>query len=140
MEVQLLGEQEIYPSEEVLQSVLGKVYDVWTELEKQVTQGELSLTLDWNYYRDGKSWLCKVCHKKKTVFWLSVWEGFFQTGFFFLERHLEGIAALDISEQIKEDFCKMKPIGKLLPLVIRINKQEQLADVLKVAKFKKEAK
>jgi hypothetical protein len=140
MEVQLLREQEIYPSEEVLQSVLGKVYDVWTELEKQVTQGEFSLTLDWNYYRDGKSWLCKVCHKKRTIFWLSVWEGFFQTGFFFLERHLEGIAALDISEQIKEDFCQKKPIGKLLPMAIKINKQEQLADMLKVAKFKKELK
>ena len=48
METQLLREQEIYPSEEVLQTVLGKVYNVWTELEKQVTQGELSLTLDWN--------------------------------------------------------------------------------------------
>jgi len=140
MEVQLLREQEIYPTEEVLQSVLGEVYAVWTELEKQVTQGELSLTFDWNYYRDGKSWLCKVCHKKKTVFWLSVWEGFFQAGFFFLERHLEGIAALDISEQIKENFYQVKPIGKLLPMGIKISKQEQLADVLRIVKFKKEAK
>ena len=140
MEVQLLREQEIYPSEEVLKSALGQIYDLLAELEKQVTQGEFSLTFDWNYYNDGKSWLCKVCHKKKTVFWLSVWEGFFQTGFFFLERHLEGIAELDISEQIKEDFCKMKPIGKLLPLIVKINKQEQLVDLLKIVKFKKKAK
>jgi len=140
MDVQLLREQEIYPSEEVLKSVLGQVYDVWAELEKQVTQGELSLTLDWNYYKDGKSWLCKVCHKKKTIFWLSVWDGFFKTSFFFLGRHLDGIATLDISEQIKEDFFQMKPAGKLLTMVIKINKQEQLADVLKVVKFKKKAK
>ena len=140
MDVQLLREQEIYPSEEVLKSVLGQVYDVLAELEKQVTQGELSLTLDWNYYKDGKSWLCKVCHKKKTIFWLSVWDGFFKTSFFFLGRHLDGIATLDISEQIKEDFFQMKPAGKLLTMVIKINKQEQLADVLKVVKFKKKAK
>jgi hypothetical protein len=140
MEIQLLREQGIYPSEEILKNALGQIYDVLAELEKQVTQDEFALTLDWNYYNDGKSWLCKVCYKKKTVFWLSVWEGYFQTGFFFLERHLEGIAALDISEQIKEDFCRMKSVGKFLPMVIRINKQEQLADVLKVVKFKKEAK
>ena len=140
MEVQLLREQGIFPSREVLQNVLGKVYDVWVELETRVTQGELALMLDWNYYRDGKSWLCKVCHKKKTVFWFSVWEGCFKTTFFFLERHLKDIAGLDISEQIKEDFCRMKPVGKLLPMVISIDRQEQLVDLLKIVKFKKETK
>ena len=140
MEVQLLREQEIFPSEEVLKTVLGQVYDVWTEMEKHVTQGEFALTFNWNYYRDGKSWLCKVCHKKKTVFWLSVWEGLFKTTFIYTEKHLTGIADLDISEQIKEDFYQMKPIGKLLPMVINIYKQEQLVDFLKIVKFKKELK
>jgi len=140
MEVRLLREQEIFPSREILQDVLGKVYDVWAEMETQITQGEFSLTLDWNYYRDGKSWLCKVCYKKKTVFWLSVWEGFFKTAFYFTEKHVTGIADLGISEQIKEDFCRMKPIGRLLPMVISIDRQEQLVDLLKIVKFKKEAK
>ena len=140
MEVLLLREQEIFPSEEVLKAVLGQVYDVLAELEKQVTQGEFPLTLNWNYYRDGKSWFCKVCHKKKTIFWLSVWNGFFKTAFYFTEKHLESIAELDISEQIKEDFCQMKSIGKLRPMIISIDKQEQLADLLKIVKFKKEFK
>jgi hypothetical protein len=140
METQLLRIQEIYPSKEVLQEALGKVYDVLEAFETRITQSDIALTLDWNYYNDGKSWLCKVCHKKKTVCWLSVWDGCFKTTFFFLERHLEGIAALDISEQIKEDFCRAKPIGKLIPLLIHINRPEQLADVLKVIEFKKSAK
>ncbi|MCL2073200.1 MAG: DUF3788 domain-containing protein [Marinilabiliaceae bacterium] len=140
MEIQLLREQEIYPSKEVLKDVLGEVYNVWEELEMQVTQGEFALTLDWNYYNDGKSWLCKVCNKKKTVFWLSVWEGFFKTTFFFTEKHLESIAELEISEQIKEDFCRMKPVGKLLPMLISIDRHEQLADLLKIIKLKKEWK
>ena len=140
MEGLLLREQEFFPTTEVLQNVLGKVYCVWEELVMQVTQGEFALTLDWNYYKDQKSWLCKVCHKKKTIFWLSVWEGFFKTTFYFTEKHLEGIANLEISEQIKEDFCRTKPVGKLLPMLISIDKQEQLPDLLKIVKFKKEWK
>ncbi|MDR0332967.1 MAG: DUF3788 domain-containing protein [Dysgonamonadaceae bacterium] len=140
MEVQLLREQNIFPSEEVLKNVLGQVYALWAEFETQIIQGEFALTPEWNYYNDGKSWLCKVCHKKKTVFWLSVWEGHFRITFFFTEKHLEGISELNISEQIKEDFCRMKPIGKLLPMMINIDKQSQLADVLKIVKFKKEWK
>ena len=140
METQLLKDPGIFPSKEVLKDVLGEVYPVLEALKAQVTQSDFALTLDWRYYNDGKSWLCKVCHKKKTVFWLSVWEGCFKTTFFFLERHVEGIAALDISEQIKEDFCRTKSIGKLLPMVITIDRQEQLTDLLKVIEFKKKVK
>ena len=140
MEKQLLREQAVFPSKEVLRDVLGNVYEVLDALETRLTQPEFALTFDWHYYNDGKSWLCKVCHKKKTVFWLSVWEGHFKTTFFFLERHLEAIAALDITEQIKEDFCRIKPVGKLLPMVISIGNLAQIEDILKVAAFKKAAK
>ena len=140
MEIQLLRESEIFPSKEVLKDVLGTVYDVLEALETRVTQNDFALTFDWRYYNDGKSWLCKVCHKKKTIFWLSVWEGCFKTTFFFLERHLESIAALDISEQIKEDFCRTKSVGKLLPMILNINKPEQLTDLLKIIEFKKNLK
>jgi hypothetical protein len=140
MEKQLLREQAVFPSKEVLKDILGSVFEVFDAFETRLTQNDYALSFDWHYYNDGKSWLCKVCHKKKTVFWLSVWEGCFKTTFFFLERHLESIAALDIAEQIKEDFCQMKAVGKLLPMVISITNFEQINDVLKIIQFKKTAK
>ena len=137
METQLLREPEIFPSKEILKNALGKVYDVLEELEAILTQDKYTITLDWHYYKDSKSWLCKVSHKKKTVFWLSVWDGFFQTSFFFLERHLEGIAAL----QIKENSFKMeKEWGKMIPLIFKIYKYDQLEDLFKVVEFKKKSK
>jgi len=139
METQLLRAPEIFPSKDVLKAVLGKVYDVLEEFETQATQTE-SLTFEWRYYNDGKSWLCKVCHKKKTILWLSVWEGMFKTSFFFMEKHLEGIAALDISQKIKEDFGSVKPVGKLIPMILCINKKGQLADAMKIIQFKKSLK
>jgi hypothetical protein len=137
METQLLRAPEIFPSQDVLKAVLGKVYSVLEEFETQAAKDEYALTIEWRYYNDGKSWLGKVCHKKKTVFWLSVWDGFFKTSFFFMEKHREEIAALDISPKIKEDFNSIKPVGKLIPMIINISKKEQLADLLKVVKFKK---
>jgi len=132
----LLHPPEIFPSKEVLKNALGSVYDVLETLETQLT-GELALTFDWKYYNDSKAWLCKVAHKKKTIFWLSVWEGFFKTSFFFLERHLEGIAALEIDD---EAFTLEKEWGKMIPLIFNINNKKQLPDLLKIAKYKKEVK
>ena len=137
MEKQLLREPEIFPSKEVLKNLLGDVYDVFEELETQLTQDEFALTFDWYYYKDSKAWLCKVAHKKKTVFWLSVWDGFFKTSFFFLGRHLEGITALQINEN---NFTMGKEWGKMIPLVFNICKHEQIEDLLKMVEFKKKAK
>jgi len=137
METQLLREQEVFPSKEVLKSLLGKVFDVLEAFETRLTQDDFALTFDWHYYKDGKSWLCKVCHKKKTVFWLSIWDGFFKTSFFFLERHLEGIAALGIDDN---SYKFEKEWGKMIPLLFSISDKKQLPDLLTMVAFKKMSK
>jgi hypothetical protein len=138
METQSLRDPEIFPSEKVLKETLGNdIYAVFKSFMDTVTGAGYSLAQEWNYYNDGKSWLCKVIYKKKTVCWLSIWDGHFQIGFFFTEKHLEAIAALDIAESIKEDLCKAKPIAKLLPMIFKISRKEQLNDLLKVVAFKK---
>ncbi|MDR2907968.1 MAG: DUF3788 domain-containing protein, partial [Bacteroidales bacterium] len=78
--------------------------------------------------------------KKKTIFWLSIWEGYFKTSFFFTEKHLESIAALNIAEKIKEDFYRQKPIGKLIPMLFNVSQSEQLHDLLNIVKLKKSLK
>lgn len=140
MEKQLLREQEIVPTAEVLKGLLGKIYTTYESLMDIVAGLDYGLTDEWNYYRDGKSWLCKVSYKKKTTFWLSVWEGYFQIGFFFTEKYLKGIAELDIDGKIKEEFYQAKPVGKLLPMIFKISREEQLPDLLKVIEFKKSLK
>lgn len=133
----LLTNPGIFPSKEVLSQILGNVYSVFEEFEIILTKETYSLTFTWHYYKDSKAWLCKVAHKKKTVFWLSVWDGFFQTSFYFLERHLEGIAALQIDEN---SFTLKKEWGKMIPVIFKINNQNQFPDFLKMVEFKKKTK
>ncbi|MEA4809287.1 DUF3788 family protein, partial [Macellibacteroides fermentans] len=87
-----------------------------------------------------KAWLCKVQHKKKTILWLSVWEGFFKVSFFFTEKHLKAIAALDISEAIKTELASAKAVGRLIPMIFNINNASQLEELLTVVRFKKTLK
>jgi len=134
METQLLREPDIFPSKEVLQKALGKAYAVLEALEARLGQEDFALHFSWHYYRDSKAWLCKVCHKKKTVFWLSVWKGFFKTSFFFLERHMEGIAALELAEGA---YTTEKEWGRMIPLVFNLSHPQHMADVLKLIQYKK---
>lgn len=140
LEVQLLRDQALFPTRTVLNNALNDVYSIYVTLMNTITQTEYGLTHEWRFYNDGKSWLCKVSHKKKTVFWLSAWKGYIQIGFYFTEKHIETIATLDINEKIKNDFLQTKPIGKLLPMIFKISQEEQLADLLQVVKLKKSLK
>jgi len=82
----------------------------------------------------------KAVYKKKTIFWLSVWEGYFKISFYFIEKYLGGIAVLDISETIKEGFSRAKPPGQLLPMIIDVNRQKQIENILTIISFKKSLK
>jgi len=136
METQLLRDPQIYPEKEVLISTLGNSFAACEELMAILSSEYYSFDFQWNYYKDGKAWLCKVCYKKKTVFWLSVWDKFFKTSFFFTEKNLVGVLSLEIDEQIKDYFNNSKPIGKLIPLVVNIESKEQINDVLTIIRYK----
>jgi hypothetical protein len=138
MEAMVLKDKNVFPTEQVLEAALGTSYPAFKELCDALAGMELQP--QWNYYNDGKAWLCKMLNKKKNLGWLSVWDGFFKTSFFFTEKHLEGIAGLDIAESVKDDFVRAKPSGKLIPIIFTIHREEQLKDVLTVVRFKKSLK
>ncbi len=135
METMVLKDKNVFPDEGVLKAALRESYPAFEELSGALS--ELELKPEWNYYNDGKAWLCKILFKKKNLGWLSVWDGSFHTTFYFTEKHLASIADLDIAESIKEDFCRAKPVGKLIPMIIDVRRKEQLRDVLTLVRFKK---
>jgi hypothetical protein len=140
MEKPLLNDPGIPPSEDLLKNVLKTSYPAYKEMLEVITGEGYGLVPQWHYYKDGKAWLCKVGFKKKTVFWLSVWDRYFKAGFYFLERHCPGVLELDIDESIREEFKSKKPFGTLFPLAIKITSKEQIKDLLAVIEYKKSLK
>jgi len=140
METMQLKDPQIIPDSEVLSKALGDSYPVFEELMQIIIDPNLGITGEWHYYNDGKAWLFKAQLKKKTVFWLSVWDGYFKTSFYFTEKNCNGIFEMEIDENIQKEFVANKPIGKLLPLVICMKGKEQLPDLMKIITYKMKLK
>ena len=140
MEAKPLTDSSIFPADDVLEKILGKVYPIYGNLMESITAPEIGLVHEWRYYKDSNSWLCKVSFKKKTVFWISVWNKYFQMGFFFTEKTKTGIMELPIDDNIKTEFQKAKALGKLIPLSIQVTKKKQIKDILELVKYKKSLK
>jgi len=109
-------------------------YEIYQMFTEQLS--EYQIELEWNYYKDGKSWLGKAVSKKKTVFWLSVWQGFFKISFHFTERAATGVMQLDVPDELKERLKSAQLKGKLKSLQIDISDETQLHDVFRLAEYK----
>lgn len=134
-ETQLLRNPGQEPDDRLFREILSeKLYKTYEELLKMVS--EMGLSHEWRYYNDGKTWLCKITHKKKTVAWLSLWENTFKAGFYFTEKTGAGIMDLAIDNNIKSSFSQNKPIGKLIPLTLEIYHKTRLEDFRKIAVYK----
>lgn len=135
---QLLKDPNVTPTEELLAKELGKNYDNFQQY--LTTIAKMDITLAWRYYHDGKAWLGKGVAGKKTVFWLSLWEGLFKVSFFFTDKTKGGISSLQVTETIKAKMQSGVATGKLIPLIFDINEHEQLDDLLKVTDYKRKLK
>jgi len=137
MEKRLLTDPEIIPERKELSFAMGDVFPILDHLFTTISNPEIGLHHEWRYYNDGKSWLCKVQYKKKTVFWLSVWESFFSVSFYFLEKHLDELFELPIDPSLKEQLNKANANGKFIPLTLTIKTTTDLDDVLILVDYKK---
>ena len=138
MEQQIFNNPQQPPSPELLQKELGDNYANFDAV--MALLAKRGVVPQWNYYKDGKSWLCKGQYKKKTVLWLSVWDDCFKLSFFFTEKTKGGIDTLEIVTAIKEAFRQQKAIGKLIPLIIDVRDCTPLNDIEQIVEYKMRCK
>ena len=122
------------PNNEIIENSLKKKYNMYLNYFSKINK--IGLVLEWNYYIDQKSWLCKVLQKKKNIYWLSIWNVGFKLTFYFTEKTIDGVFELEINDKIKQSANEMKPVGKLRPLVILIDNNKVLKDAIKILDYK----
>jgi len=124
-DVKILNDKDVQMTADVLDAALGDRRKAYARFLDGIE--ELGIALEWRYYNDG-GWLGKATYKKKTTFWLSVWEDRFQAGFFFTERTVPKTATTEPA------------IGKLIPVVVKVRSEDDLGELLELAEYKRNLK
>ena len=133
-----LANPDIFPSDEVLKIVLGKSFGAYGALLDLFARN--GMTHEWRYYRDGKAWLCKVQHKKRTIVWMSAWKGYVKATMYFPEKYIDDVYGLDLGADTIGRFRATKNVGKSKPCTFDIRDKGVLDDFSKVMLFKLIAK
>ena len=104
---QQLRTPDIEPSESVLSEILKENYTVYRMFLDEMKTREIEII--WRYYTDGKAWLAKGNNRwigkrgglrEKTLFWLSMWEGYFKVTLYVPENERDDILNLDLEEEL----------------------------------------
>ncbi|MFA7418165.1 MAG: DUF3788 family protein [Melioribacteraceae bacterium] len=114
----VLKDKEIYPTEEVIFSHIGKTQTYWEALFDHIHANHPDFKEEWRYYNDGKSWLMKITHKANTIFWLSVIPKAFRITFYFGDKAEPAILNSAIPDELKKDFMEGKRYGKIRGLTL----------------------
>lgn len=136
MERSPLNDKSEFPDDHVLAKHLGKTKSVWDAFAAGVAATFPEASLEWRYYSDGCAWLCKLSRKKKTVCWISIWDKFFKTTFYFTAKSDKDIENLALSPDAKHSYRTKKGTGKLKPLTLEVRTRQALKDVFVLAKYK----
>jgi hypothetical protein len=104
MEKRALGDPDILPSPETLAAHLGRANAAFLAMLELNRAEHPDFEERWKYYNDGKQWLFNVARKKKTLFWLSVDEGWYRTTFYLNAAGGEALLGSGLPEDLKEQY------------------------------------
>ena len=111
-----------YPDDAVLARQLSGAKSAWDAFMAMLKNDYPRISVEWRYYNDGKSWLCKVTQKAKTICWASAWENFFKVSFYFTAKAEDAIRSSAIAGGIKNAFLHPAGSAKLRPITIEVRK------------------
>lgn len=147
---QLLRNPDIKPESDIIAGALGESSNAYIRfLDGLENHG---IQLEWRYYNDGKAWLAKGLHswigarganRQVTVFWLSIWEGFFKVAIFIPEKARLDAINLPLNDEVKQMIAESKQMGeklKYFPVVFEMYSDEMLEGLFVIADFKKNIK
>jgi len=136
MEELVLTDKNIYPTEEVIFSHIKKSKTFWQSIFQYIHTNHPELSEEWRYYNDGKSWLLKVTHKTKTIFWLTVIPNAFMITFYLSEKTVQSFTKLAISKTLDKKIKESKKVGKSAALTFLMNDKQNLELVKEAIELK----
>ena len=134
------------PTSEVLEQTLGDSYIAYETFQEALL--DLDIEQEWQWYKPYKAWFAKGQHwwttargtkKEKNLYWLHVYEGYFDVAVWFTEKNRAELLKADVSEKTKQLIAEAKTKGKLttFPVVFDINTTEPLEDIYTLIECKK---
>ena len=133
MAASIFGEKAIIPNEETLSSALKGIQVLWDKiLDISGGKGE------WKFYGKAAGWTFQVKKGKRTLFYMTPKDGWFQMTFVYGERAVEAAQAYELPKSVLDDLLQAKAYVEGRSVAIEVTSHEDIDVVKKMLQLKME--
>jgi hypothetical protein len=136
----VLSDKQITPNDDYIFSIIGEKRILWQNIMNYASENYKDISGSWNYYNDGKQWLFKLVHKKKTILWAGILKDTFRITFWFGNKAESLIESSNLTQTIKDDFKTAKKYGAIRAVSIKVYDQADVDNVMKLIALKHKIK
>ena len=133
-----LRDLDVTPTRELLEQILGSSYAAYEALQDALP--DMEMEQDWQWYTPHKAWFAKGQHfwttpkgikKEKNLYWLYVFDGYFDVAVWFKEKNRVKILSADVGDTTKQLIRDSETYGKVptFPVVIKVTSTDALFDL-----------
>jgi hypothetical protein len=136
----VLSDKQIIPTDDYIFSIIGEKKKLWQAIMGFISENYKDFSGTWNFYNDGKQWLFKMVHKKKTIFWAGVLKDAFRVTFYFGDKAEHLIDDSDLPVILKDNFKNGKRYGKIRAVSLKMSYLSDVESVKKLMAIKMKIK
>ena len=135
-EEKVFNTKDAMPDEEMVRKALGSSY-AYLENIRQFVNEEIGDTVEeWKFYGQKLGWTLKKFFKKRNLFFIGMYPGYFRIAFVFGERAANNIFESDIAEVLKKELSEARKYAEGRGINIKVDDDTYMDDIKELIRIK----
>ena len=135
-EEKVFNKKDAIPDEEMVRKALGSSY-AYLENIRQFVKEEIGETVEeWKFYGQKLGWTLKKYLKKRNLFFIGMYPGYFRIAFVFGERAANNVFDSDIAEVLKKELSEARKYAEGRGINIKVDDDTYLDDIKELIRIK----
>ena len=128
--------KETMPDEEMINETLGPNYDHLQATRQFIAEEIGEASEEWKYYGKKLGWTLKTFYKKRNLFFIGMYRGYFKVTFVFGERAAKNVSDSGIAAELKKELSEARKYAEGRGLSINVDNDAYLDDIKELIRIK----
>ena len=135
-EEKVFFEKETMPDEEMINEAIGSNYAHLQAIRQFVAEEIGDTNEEWKFYGKKLGWTLKKFFKKRNLFFVGMYPGYFRITLVFGERAANHVFASDIAAALKKDLSEARKYAEGRGISIKVDNAAHLDDIKELIRIK----
>ena len=128
--------KETQPDEKMVMEKLGTNYAHLESIRQFIDDEIGATTREWKFYGKKYGWNLKTFLKKRNLFFIIIYDGYFSIGFVFGEKAVKSVLDSDIDPSLKKELEEARKYAEGRGLAIQVDNADCLKDIKQLVRIK----